>query len=771
MFARILVISDFDDIKSAWLAEALSVLQDRRHAVCVLNPASWPKGSLLAALDAFSPTVTLWDIDSTTLEPGDIQILSSDRHCVACVTGGSRFDLDMPFPVIRWPFDFFHVDGLFDDEVFGESVGISTQGPDGGAAAPVLGIFQGLSNERLSSVLSALDTVEGLSCISFDESWGSFYKNVHPYANPRYWQRRSSLAVYFAGGDAPSAAQVLHQISCGSVVFIENGASVDLPSIDNVCIRFTPEGLGDILASFIGDADLLEKAADAQREALQMMPSSFKSILYSLTAIDHVRIQREDTLIMSQDEPCRTFTLFGWFGARNFGDDLLLRFAVHSLSHRYPNAQFRVIGADSAVLHSEFGFMACTPDQKDVVRTFLEQSDALVLFGGLLFDDPLSRTAGSMEFCLDPWIEPTGQAAVCLLARTLGVPSIYLGAGAGPLDNVETRRAVQLIGLSGARFFLRDQHSCDLLLDCCVDEDQIGLYADLVLGSRSYVEASAHTVAAEESLRPGVPYFIVSLRDWHLNPADFAQKIARAIDLVARRTGLMPLFLPFDVADVAIHRAVCDAMESDCLEFLDSRPDEAHLFDLIEGSSFCLAMRLHCSILHHVLGKPAVGLDYNDKIRAHFESMGQLDLLAGLELGAEELAEMMAYANGDLPQISEAVLDRVEELSDLVRAAFDDLGGAIAVARGNGRYAPRGGSAIEYPRLAPQRVVDLTTALLDSKRRIEELEARLADAEHEAEASRDRVDELTCSSEFKLGSSLMRVPNAIRSLLNRLNNR
>lgn len=747
--------------------EALSDLQKRRHAVHVLNPLRSAEGSLHSALEVFSPTVTLWDVDSVRLDSADIQALSSCNSPVACVTGGSTIDSGAPFPLIRWPFDFFHVDGLVDDSVFGENTPASTRGLDNEGDAPVLGIFQALSNDRLASVLGALDAVDGLSCVSFDPSWGSYYKRVHPYANPRYWQRRASISIFFAGDDEPSAAQLLYQVSCGSIILVEEGVSTNLPVIDDVCIRFTLENFASILSDLIGNEDQLLHVKTAQFDALHSMPCASHALSYSFKAIDHVRAGRDGRLIMSQDEPCRTFTLFGWFGAHNFGDDLLLRFSVYTLSRRYPNAQFRVIGADANVLQSEFGFMACTPDQKDIVRTFLDQSDALIFCGGLLFDDPLAMTAGAMEFCLDPWIEPTGQAAVCLLARTLGVPSVYLGAGAGPLDNIESRRAVQLIGLSGARFFLRDQHSCDLLRDCCVDEDQVGLYADLVLGSKSYVDSSASVVTANDSLRPNHPYFVIALRDWHLSPADFPQKIARAIDLVVENTSLVPLFLPFDAADVDIHRAVSDAMESDVRVFLDARPDEALLFDLIEGSSFCLAMRLHCSILHHVLGKPAVGLDYNDKIGAHFDAMGQLDLLADLTIGAEELAAMAVRAYADSEQLAKDICERVDEASSLVGAAFDDLGRVIASAHGNVRYAPRSGFVVEYPRLAPQRSVDLATSLLESNRRADELEARLADAEREIELARNRVDEISSSREFKVGLSLMRIPNTFRSLFSR----
>lgn len=145
--------------------EALSDLQKRRNAVHVLNPLRSAEGSLHSALEVFSPTVTLWDVDSVRLDSADIQALSSCNLPVACVTGGSTIDSGAPFPLIRWPFDFFHVDGLVDDSVFGENTPASTCGLDNEGDAPVLGIFQALSNDRLASVLGA--SMPSTACLAY----------------------------------------------------------------------------------------------------------------------------------------------------------------------------------------------------------------------------------------------------------------------------------------------------------------------------------------------------------------------------------------------------------------------------------------------------------------------------------------------------------------------------------------------------------------------------------------------------------------------------
>lgn len=768
MFARILLITNTDDIKSAWLLEATSELRRRRHAVDVLTKGAFDLDALKIAVDTFSPTVVLWDIDTVHLCPDEMAVLDSHGFCTVCVTGGVAIDTDAPFPLIRWPFDFLDVEGLLDREVL-DSAQLTCEDVSVDAFEnPVLGVFQPLTDSRLSSVLSTLDALEGSSCVSFDQSWGSYYKSIHPYSNVRYWRHRVDFAVYFAGNDAPSAAQVLHQITCGSIVLLEEGVELGLSYLDDCPIfRFTPETLVALARSIATDSKIRSDSVRLQRRALSLTPCSAMSLLYSFAAIDHVRSSHGDAPIMRHNEPCRTFTIFGWFGAYNFGDDLLLRFSVYTLSQRYPNAQFRVIGADAGAVRREFGFMACSPDQKDSVRSFLEQSDALVFCGGLLFDDPLTMTAGVMEFCLDPWIEPTGQAAVCLLARTLGVPAVYLGAGAGPVNNIDTRRAVQLIGLSGAHFFLRDQHSCDLVRDCCVDEDHIGLYSDLILGSRNYIETSLSRVGALDSLRPSGDYFIVSLRDWHLNPPDFVHKVARALDTIVRKTGLVAVFLPFDCDDVSIHRSVSQAMVSNDQLFLDHRPDESRIFDLIGGSSFCVAMRLHCSILHHVLGKPAVGLDYNDKIKAHYDAMGQLDYLADLNIDEENLVALVEAVTSDEGALVDDIQSHVNEASQRVELAFDDLGRVISEARCDERYSPRSGNAVEYPRIAPQRLVDSTISMAEAMRRIDDLETRLADAETEVGRSQSQLQAISESSSFKLGSAIMWLPFKLKALLGR----
>ena len=64
-------------------------------------------------------------------------------------------------------------------------------------------------------------------------------------------------------------------------------------------------------------------------------------------------------------------------------------------------------------------------------------------------------------------------------------------------------------------------------------------------------------------------------------------------------------------------RQAFDLMEHKERAYLiGQRPTVETILGYISRSSAMLSMRLHCSLLHMVLGRPAVGLNYNDKIEA-----------------------------------------------------------------------------------------------------------------------------------------------------------
>lgn len=769
MFARIVIIATHKPDETTPLARLARTWAANGHAVRIwCPPANGACAAFEAVRTAFRPTMALWCDDALKAANG-----SDLAQCVAdaCVSGVLSDTPDADVPACLDLILANTTDAIPAHSANGGRVIIAMPPAvdadyrnavlsDPEATRSFLAFDQFMTAERKEMVDAALTAAPALQPLMTHPSWPDALDRVADGANPAYLRRTAAFFIAANGTDIPARADIALRVAEGALVLCEQGAAAANGAFIEPVVFNDAADLARIVADLLDNPENAARLRSRQQEALTRLPLLDVAAKDALAAIDEATESAADSRprVLGQTERALKIVMFGWFGARNFGDDLLLTSTVARIEARYPQAYFCVIGANAQVLEHEYGFEAATPDQKYVARAFLESARAMVLCGGLLFDDPLARTAGEMEFCLDPWIEPTGQAALCLMARALGVPSVYLGFGAGPIENRSTRIAVHLIARSDALFLPRDQHTCDLMEACNVPSQQVRLRADLVLGARNYVESRA--------LAPdGLPeaFFTVSLRRWHLNPPDFAQQIARAIDDATQRTGLTAVFLPFDQDDAALHAEVVGFLQHpEAAHAIEQRPDEAALLGIVAQSRFAFAMRLHCSILHHILNKPAVGLNYNDKIQAHFERLGQRDMLLELSADAQHMAEALAQASA-WDDAHRHVLDcKLGQAADAVAAAFDDLFEAIETPletpAGKAAYFPRRVSNVEHL---------LRQELRGIRRDVDNAHADAARLQEENAALREELDAVRASTTWKAGRVVTALPRAIKRALKR----
>lgn len=463
---------------------------------------------------------------------------------------------------------------------------------------------------------------------------------------------------------------------------------------------------------------LVDRDEQTDERTLEELLPSF------LAELDSMAADSGKTPVLQKVEPARVFVVYGWLAAHNFGDDLLLEVVANRIRSHYENAQVFVVGAETHVVRAELGCEGADPHERFVIERVLPWASAVVYLGGLLFDDPMFSTSGSLEFSYDPWIEPSGQAVLSLLASSYGVPSVMLGIGAGPLEQPATKRAVDLLGRAGTLFLARDEQTARALLDAGAPAEKVRAMADLVAGSGAYVASHAG------ELPGGAPvegFFTVSLRDWPLCPSDFDEKVARAVDAAIERSGLQALFLPFDVGDVRVHERVVSRMvHAEQAVLLRERPCGPQLLACINASDFALAMRLHCSVLHHVLGKPAIGIDYNAKVGAYFAQVHQEALLLPLGFSDDEAESAIDSVVGDADRLSQEVGQFVCKTSEIVDEEFSMLFDLVDSKPLHASEGPE----IYYPRTLDRHEV-----------RAIQLEARVKELEDELRAFQAKNDQ------------------------------
>lgn len=449
-------------------------------------------------------------------------------------------------------------------------------------------------------------------------------------------------------------------------------------------------------------------------------------------------------------EPAKRFVVFGYVGPNNFGDELIFSLICDELAERYPESYVSLIGHDPQATLRRHGVVAVTNEMKFEADVLLNGASALVFMAGIMFDDPFeSWTAGPIDPFLNPRSEIGGQAAFTLMAAARGVPSVFLGIGAGPLSNPDAQRLVRLEALNGAQYLPRDATTEQLLLDTGVPSASIERKADLAF----LVDSQRYRGAAEGRLKAlGVQcgsYVAVALRDHHTVPAEFVSQMAEALDQLWEQQGLRTLFMDFAPEDEEIHRHVRDAMKHGAEAVLFGLTyDASETIDALSSAKLVFGMRLHCSIVANVCGVPSVGLDYNEKVNAYYRLMNQERNLLPLNASSADLLEVAenVLASYDAAREELGAMTAANKL--LAKEAFDKLDDIVRAHPT--AYARR----IVYPRTVSPEELALHAC---------QEELRVANAQ--LEAAREELAEIKHSTTWKVGATLTALPRKIKDRL------
>ena len=742
-YARVLYLSSLVGGKANPIGRLLALLRSRGHVVQLFCSVDDSDASFQVQrmAEIFGPDLVLWDVSSV-----DGSILPQVDCPVIGVTLG---DTDGAWTL-----------GAFLDEDY-RAMHLA----DPAAVQNCVCIMQPQSSGRARQVDDLLQKVGLGGLVALSEGWQDDLGCDRTGSSLPYWCRRAKYSVVFrpeAGEALPAAANMALRMQEGSLLLVEE--DVRLPQwLEAVAIPFASGELIDVIQSLEQDPLRYTAAHEAQQGALDDLPCADQMLESLFSYADSIA----GGPVRSLGRSAARVVVYGWFGAQNFGDDLLLELVHARVREHYPSAEVLVIGADPHQIRVQHGLEATEPHKKYRICEWLDGAAALIYCGGLMFDDPLGQTAGEAELAFDPWIDPAGQAAICSLARMYDVPTYFLGIGGGPMDTPAMQRYAKLMSAVGAYFLTRDQNTSDLLLAAGVGPRQVSSYADLSFGAQHYVSQHAASVDGENAWRwlkaQGRPYLVVSLRNCHRNPPDLTSRVAQALDGVCERRDVSVLYLPLDTDDVGIQRQAYDLMEHKERAYLiGQRPTVETILSYISRSSATLSMRLHCSLLHMVFGRPAVGLNYNDKIEAQFTTIGQEGRLLSLDASAKDMSALLVDALDASGSFADEVADVMAQQQALVDAEFCELFAAIDKV-----VTKRSNSAITRPKTyCYPRSVSLTEQELGCARsEVQRLQAQVASLGRERDAAVCEVAAVRGSTSYRLGNIMVRPISALKRRL------
>ena len=412
--------------------------------------------------------------------------------------------------------------------------------------------------------------------------------------------------------------------------------------------NFTARNCGETTpAKLLADLELVLAKSN---EELRLLGRYLRGIVvnnYSLERMAQDAINVYDSVFVP-DKPVN-IVISGYYGYNNSGDVMLLKSIVQNLRAHRKDLNITVLSHKPKETRAQFGVSAVYRFNFLAVFLRLRKAQLLITGGGNLIQDETSTQ--SLLYYL--WVINT--------ARFLGVKNMLYAKGIGPVSrsgNIgRVRRSINKVDL----ITLREESSLDVLKEIGITKPDIHVTADAAF-ALPFVEGGDTYLPM---LGINKPFFCVALRPWVYNPPDLEVQVAHFADYMVEAYGYQAVFVQmWPEQDSEISRRVISLMKNDAI-FLD--PAKGHDMGrcVLGLASFAICMRLHALIYAMEKGVPAIGLEYNSKIRGFMDTMGQKWHTPVEETNADILIQYAKEIHDNKEQISSEIYEAGHKLRSL----------------------------------------------------------------------------------------------------------
>ncbi len=308
--------------------------------------------------------------------------------------------------------------------------------------------------------------------------------------------------------------------------------------------------------------------------------------------------------------------LSGYYGFHNSGDDALLLAILEGLRNEKPNLRAAVLSAAPRDTRLQYGVDAVNRSNFFALRGVLKKTSMLISGGGSLIQDETSSQ--SLWYYL----------GVIRLAKYYGLKIIQLANGIGPVKyDFDKKLCRKIIPACVDVITLRDSQSETELKRLGIHGVPYTVTADPALTLQPKSDRRANAILAQAGLSDGEPFMIVSIRQTKSAKPDFRAQMATALDEISAKQKIGIVFLPMQYPrDLEISRDVAKRMH--CKTHIIETPTEVlDTMQLLARADLIVAMRLHTLIYAAAIGKDAVAIDYDPKIRGFMHDANMTHLI------------------------------------------------------------------------------------------------------------------------------------------------
>lgn len=363
------------------------------------------------------------------------------------------------------------------------------------------------------------------------------------------------------------------------------------------------------------------------------------------------------------------FSLFGYYGQGNAGDEAILAALIVGIKNTYPLADIGVYSArpeDTQARHQVKGLCVFKLNVNAITRNLLKstrglfiksvlhffKSHTIIIGGGGLFFDTPDTNKWFMEYI-----------HLIHRAKNTGKKVALMGISVGPLHH---SRSMQALGeaFNRADFIsVRDYPSRKLLIECGVAAERIQVIPDLVFTlPAAPTEAINALLNREHFSLENKPIITLTPCYYNRHKDGWLQQYAALCQALITQLGATLWFVPMQrhgeeddlTAINAILALLPQALRTHTAS-LQGHYGASHIQGVIGRSHFVIAERLHGSIMAINQGVPVVAIAYMPKVTGVLELANMEDRLIPMETflsGAalpKVLAKVQQHFNGERP--------------------------------------------------------------------------------------------------------------------------
>ncbi|MEA4884441.1 MAG: polysaccharide pyruvyl transferase CsaB [Clostridia bacterium] len=341
----------------------------------------------------------------------------------------------------------------------------------------------------------------------------------------------------------------------------------------------------------------------------------------------------------------------GYHGMGNLGDEAVLAAFLQHLAEIDPHAECTVLSGDPDSTRKAFGVSAVPRTSLPAIIREIRRADILVSGGGSLLQDVTG--ALSVPYYL----------GIITLARLSGRPASVYAQGIGPLNSGFSRLLVRQVMSWASVITLRDQGSCDLLRRLGHVRPEPALVTDPAFALRPAQGCSLPAEWTESREASGRPVVVFCFRPWPSVDGREAE-LAACVDRISSELGVCPVFLAFQPGvDLPLARRIAGLMKvsSGPPAVIGCGIPPQQVLAMIAQAELVVGMRLHSLVFAAAAGVPFVAIDYDPKVRAVSERVGNPNV-APANASGDELFRVVSLAWADRARIRQLLSEIRPEL-------------------------------------------------------------------------------------------------------------